>query len=119
MLCTHFIRIQVHTQLHTQHSGNQGYHIMHAHQPFKAPRVQPHVRLISYVVVRFFWVGCHLNVMFLRCLLLARTLDDVRQVTYGNIEREVERCEHDGEEDPPAGHGCDEAACSTRLRRSR
>lgn len=92
---------------------------MHAHQPFKAPRVQPHVRLISYVVVRFFWVGCHLNVMFLRCLLLARTLDDVRQVTYGNIEREVERCEHDGEEDPPAGHGCDEAACSTRLRRSR
>ncbi len=57
--------------------------------------------------------------MFLRRLLLARTLDDVRQVTYGNIEREVERCEHDGEEDPPAGHGCDEAACSTRLRRSR
>jgi len=35
-------------------ASKQGYHIMHAHQPFKAPRVQPHVRLISYVVVRFF-----------------------------------------------------------------
>ena len=38
-----------------------------------------------------------------RPLLGAGTLDDVRKVTDGNGEWEVEGCKHDGEEDPPAG----------------
>lgn len=38
----------------------------------------------------------------------------MREVAYGDTKREIKRCEHDGEEDPPAGHGRDEgegAAC--------
>ena len=47
-------------------------------------------------------------------LLLARARDDMREVAYGDTKRKIKRCEHDGEEDPPAGHGRDEgerAAC--------
>ena len=48
-------------------------------------------------------------------LLLARALDDMRQVADGDTEREIQRREHDGEEDPPAGHGRDEREGAARL----
>lgn len=51
----------------------------------------------------------------LNLLLLACSLDDMRQIADRNAEREVQGGEHDGEENPPAGHGRDESEGSTRL----
>lgn len=48
-------------------------------------------------------------------LLLARPLEDMREVADGNAKREIERGEHDGEEDPPAGQGGDEGEGAARL----
>ena len=48
-------------------------------------------------------------------LLLASPLDDVREIAHGDAEGEVERGEHDGEEDPPAGHGGDEGEGAAGL----
>lgn len=38
-------------------------------------------------------------------LLLARPLDNVRQIAHGQVEREVQTGKHDGEKDPPPSHG--------------
>ena len=56
-----------------------------------------------------------LDIVLLNLPLLAGTLDDVGEVANGEIEWEVERCEHDGEENPPAGHGGDESEGSSSL----
>lgn len=39
----------------------------------------------------------------------------MRQIADRDAEREVQRREHDSEEDPPAGHGRDESESATRL----
>lgn len=51
-----------------------------------------------------FRVRARLHIVLLHLPLLARTLDDVREIADGDVEGEVERCEHDGEENPPASH---------------
>ena len=48
-------------------------------------------------------------------LFLARTPDDMRQITHRDTEREIQRREHDGEEDPPASHGRDEGEGAAGL----
>ena len=48
-------------------------------------------------------------------LLLARSLDDVGEIPDGYVEGEIQRREHDGEEDPPAGHRRDEREGAPRL----
>ena len=42
----------------------------------------------------------------------------MREVADGDAEREIERGEHDGEEDPPAGQGGDEGEGAARLMRA-
>lgn len=51
----------------------------------------------------------------LKLLFLARPFDDMREIAHGDAEREVQGREHDGEEDPPAGHGSDECESAARL----
>ena len=46
--------------------------------------------------------------MCLRCRLRACAFDDMGEIANGKGEREVERGEHDGKEDPPSRHGGDE-----------
>jgi len=46
--------------------------------------------------------------ILLRLSLLARALDDMRQVTNGELEGEIEGSEQNGEEDPPAQQVHDE-----------
>jgi hypothetical protein len=42
----------------------------------------------------------------------------VRKVTDGKGEWEVERCKHDGDENPPASQARDEGKCPSRLETS-
>jgi len=49
----------------------------------------------------------HLDHVLLLLLLLAVSLDQSRQVTDGNLEREIESRKHDSKEDPPASHARD------------
>lgn len=61
--------------------------------------------------------GCfHLDLIHLiTTLLLALALDDLRQVTDGDLDREVDDGEHDGNEDVPARHATHEPECTTSL----
>ena len=45
--------------------------------------------------------------MFLGRFLRACTFDDMGKIADGDVEGKVERGKHDGEEDPPSGHGGD------------
>lgn len=47
--------------------------------------------------------------------LLARAADQRAEVADGNLQREVEAGEHDGEEEVPAGEGGDEGECAAGL----
>ena len=48
-------------------------------------------------------------------LLLARSLDNMGQITDWYTEREIEGCKHDGQENPPARQGRDECEGTTGL----
>lgn len=50
-----------------------------------------------------------------RILPLTRPIDDMRQIPDRKTEREVQTRQHDGEEDPPSGHGRDEAEGAASL----
>lgn len=50
--------------------------------------------------------------------LLAGALEDMREVADGDAKGEIERGEHDGEEDPPAGQGGDEGEGAAGLIRA-
>ena len=45
--------------------------------------------------------------MLLGRFLCACAFDDMGEIADGKSEGKVERGEHDGEEDPPSGHGGD------------
>jgi hypothetical protein len=56
---------------------------------------------------------CRVSLLLLLGLLpLTGTLDESAEITDGDLEGEVERGEHDGEEDPPATHVGDESECT-------
>lgn len=54
----------------------------------------------------------------LKLPLLAGALEDMREVADGDAKGEIERGEHDGEEDPPAGQGGDEGEGTAGLIRA-
>jgi hypothetical protein len=56
---------------------------------------------------------CRVSLLLLLGLLpITGTLDQSAEITDGDLEGEVERSEHDGEEDPPATHVGDESECT-------
>ena len=76
---------------------------------------QPQPQATPSCAFRPFRVRARLHIVLLHLPLLARTLDDVREIADGDVEGEVEGCEHDGEEKPPADHRGDECEGSAGL----
>lgn len=57
---------------------------------------------------------CRISLLLLLGLLpLTGTLDHSAEITNRDLEGEVKRSEHDGEEDPPATHVSDERECAS------
>ena len=53
--------------------------------------------------------------MFLGGFLLGCAFDDMGEIADGDGEGKVERGEHDGEENPPSGHGGDKCKSTSGL----
>lgn len=81
--------------------------------------IQPPPHTLSYPIqLNLTQIHKSDSILNFNLALLAGALEDMREVADGDAEREIERGEHDGEEDPPAGQGGDKGEGAARLTRA-